>query len=87
MLTSGYQRYSLGPFYPPAGSASLSVGVVSGAAGTVNTTGWQCEIDPPSTTPTPWRHGGGTPKVILDQMDVSYPIPGYIRAKLYAKEV
>lgn len=84
--TGVWQRLLAPSYTPPSGAVTFAVGIQStGIAVQLNTTGWQLQIDPP-TGLAAWVPGWGVPKIILPELDVLYPYPGWVRAKLFVQE-
>jgi hypothetical protein len=63
----------VGRYTPSPTVASFAVGWTATGAGTCNTTGWQVQIDPVSSTPAPFVLGVGVPSVYIRSMTEGYP--------------
>lgn len=72
---------------PSSGVASLSVGWKCTATGTLNTTGWQAEIDSGSGMPAVWGVGAGCPRVYVSAMSEVYPYLGFYQSTVVLQEV
>lgn len=87
--------YASGLYTPGAGVGSFSVGWTCQAAGTLNTTGWQVETDPPGNGVAPWQPGVGFPAVFVTALTQKYglyrprvyPSPTYIESQISLQEV
>lgn len=85
-LTGSWQRL-VAPFWvPPATAATFAVGIQSTGTVQLNTTGWQLQIDTVGNVLASWLPGWGVPKIIMPELDVLYPYPGWVQAKLYVLE-
>ena len=69
-LTGTPIRYSLPAYWPGSTAVSTAFGWRASGAATVNTYGWQCELDQPLSS---FSFGVGFPQVIIPTSPVQYP--------------
>lgn len=86
-VSATWTRYSVGRYTPAAGVASFAVGWSTGGAGTCNTTGWQVETDPTSSTPAAFMLGQGIPTVYVESFSEVYPYLNRMSSDFVLQEV
>lgn len=84
--SAGNTLLSTGRVALPSNAVTCAVGLTETATGTVQTFGWQMEIDPVGTSPASWNPGYGWPYCYVADMKEQEPRLGYFNVQYTVQE-